>query len=78
MAKEIIKEYGQRVGYTKPQLDSFHDGGHRIRQVERLSEAAPHYSIEAEIVAAKHCNSGHQVGQKLILDKDRWPCEVLY
>jgi hypothetical protein len=70
MAKAIIKEYGQRVGYTKTQLESFHKGGHRIRQVERLSEAAPHYSIEAEIVEAKHCNSGHHVGQKLILDVD--------
>ena len=70
VAKDIIKKYGQRVGYTKPQLESFLEGGHRIRQVERLSEAAPHYSIEAEIVEAKHCNSGHQVGQKLVLDVD--------
>ena len=70
MAKDIIEKYGQRVGYTKPQIDALHEGGHRIRHVERLSEAAPHYSIEAEIVEAKHCNSGHQIGQKLILDMD--------
>lgn len=70
MAKDIIEKYGQRVGYTKSQIDAFHDGEHRIRHVERLSEAAPHYSIEAEIVEAKHCNSGHQIGQKLILDMD--------
>lgn len=70
MAKDIIKKYGERVGYTKEQLKSFQEGGHRIRQVERLSEAAPHYSIEAEIVTSKHCNSGHQVGQKMILDVD--------
>lgn len=70
MATDIIEKYGHRVGYTKLQLDSFHEGAHRIRHVERLSEAAPHYSIEAEIVEAKHCNSGHQIGQKLILDMD--------
>lgn len=70
MAKEVIEKYGQRVGYTKSQLEAFHEGGHRIRQVERIAEAASQYSIEAEIVEAKHCNSGHQIGQKLILDVD--------
>jgi hypothetical protein len=70
MTNEIIKKYGERVGYTKSQLNLFHEGGHRIRQVECLSQAAPHYSIEAEIVDAQHCNSGHQVGQKLVLDVD--------
>ena len=70
MAKEVIEKYGQRVGYTKSQLEVFHEGGHRIRQVERIAEAASQYSIEAEIVEAKHCNSGHQIGQKLILDVD--------
>ena len=70
MADAIIKKYGHRVGYTKSQIDSFHEGGHRIRQVERLSEAAPHFAIEAEVVDAKNCNSGHQHGQKFILDVD--------
>ena len=70
MAKDIIAKYGQRVGYTKSQIDAFQEGGHRVRHVEHLSEAAPHYSIEAEIVEARHCNSGHQIGQKLILDMD--------
>ena len=70
MAKDIIKKYGQRVGYSKSQLDSFHEGGHRIRQVERLAAAAPQYSIEAEVVEAEHCNSGHQIGQKMVLDVD--------
>ena len=70
MAKDIIEKYGHRVGYSKSQIDTFHEGGHRVRHVEHLSEAAPHYSIEAEIVEAKNCNSGHQIGQKLILDMD--------
>jgi uncharacterized repeat protein (TIGR04076 family) len=70
MAEEIIKRYGERVGYSKSELDIFQEGGHRIRQVERLSQAAPLYGIAAEIVEAKHCNSGHKVGQKFILDVD--------
>jgi uncharacterized repeat protein (TIGR04076 family) len=70
MTKDIIEKYGRRVGYTKSQLDSFHEGGHRIRQVERLSQAAPRYTIEAEVVAGRHCNSGHQIGQKFYLDAD--------
>lgn len=70
MAEEIIEKYRQRVGYTDSELETFHEGGHRLRHVQRLSKAAPLYSIEAEVVEAKHCNSGHERGQKFILDVD--------
>jgi len=70
MTEEIVQKYGQRAGYTESEVEKFHGGGHRIRQVKRLSHAASLYSIEAEITNAKHCNSGHTVGQKLILDVD--------
>jgi len=68
MTEEIIRRYGQRVGYTESEMERFHAGGHRIRQVKRLSQAASRYSIEAEVVHARHCNSGHTVGQTLTLD----------
>lgn len=70
MARDIIQKYGQRVGYTESEIETFQEGGHRIRQVERLSRAAPKYSIVAEVVDAKHCNSGHTVGQTFTLDVD--------
>jgi hypothetical protein len=70
MTEEILRKYGQRVGYTESELETFHEGGHRTRHVKRLSEAASRYSIEATVVQAKNCNSGHCVGQKLILDVD--------
>ena len=70
MTEEIIKWYGQRVGYTESEIESFHEGGHRIRQVSRLSQAASKYSIFAEVVNARHCNSGHTIGQTFTLDID--------
>lgn len=70
MTEEIIQRYGQRVGYSGMELKLFREGGHRVRQVERLSKAAPNYSIEAEIVKARHCNSGYVQGQKFVLDVD--------
>ncbi len=70
MTDEIMRKYGERVGYTEAEVEKFKDGGHRTRQVERLSQAASLYSIEATVVRAKNCNSGHAVGQKLILDVD--------
>ncbi len=70
MTEEIVQKYGQRVGYTESEVEKFHEGGHRIRQVKRLSQVASLYSIEATVVHAKHCNSGHRVGQKFILDVD--------
>ena len=70
MAKEVIKKYASRVKYSDKELEKFHEGGHRIRHVEKLSEAAPLYSIEAEVVKSCNCNSGHVEGQKFILDVD--------
>ena len=70
MAEKLLKKYGQRVGYTESELERFRDGGHRTRQVSRLSRAAAKYSIKAEVVSAKNCNSGHTTGQTFILDVD--------
>jgi uncharacterized repeat protein (TIGR04076 family) len=70
MADDIIKKYGERVGYSDAELKAFYEGGHRIRQVERLSKAAALYSIEAEVVQSKHCNSGYKPGDKFIMDVD--------
>ena len=70
MENDIIKKYGQRVGYTDSEMEKFREGGHRVRHVKRLSEVAPLYSIKAEVVNSRHCNSGHEVGQKFILDLD--------
>jgi uncharacterized repeat protein (TIGR04076 family) len=70
MTEEIVRRYSERVGYTESEIEKFQEGGHRIRQVERLFQAACLYSIEVRVVHAKNCNSGHAVGQKFILDVD--------
>src|SRR5208337_4780802 len=70
MTAEIMRKHGERGGYTEAEVEKFKDAGHRTRQVERLSRAASLYSIEATVVRAKTCNSGHAVGQKLVLDVD--------
>lgn len=70
MTEEIIRQYGQRVGYTESEVEMFHTGGHRIRQVKRLSQVTSKYCIQAEVVNAKHCNSGHMIGQTFTLDVD--------
>ena len=70
MSEEILTNYARRVGYTDSEIDLFRQSGHRIRQVDCLSEAARLYSIVAEVVEARHCNSVHKVGQRLVLDVD--------
>ncbi len=69
-AQEVIRKYGERVGYTESEIETFYEGGHRTRHVERLSQAASKYSILAEVVDSKNCNSGHVVGQTFTLDVD--------
>lgn len=70
MPEEKLKAYAQRVGYSASEMELFRESGHRVRQIDRLSEAAPLYSIVAEVIEARHCNSGHKVGQRLVLDID--------
>ena len=68
MEKDIIKKFGSRVKYSEKEMKTLHEGDHRIRYIERISEAAPQYSIEAEVVKSCNCNSGHVEGQKFIMD----------
>jgi hypothetical protein len=34
---EMIKQFGKRVGYSETELEKFKEGGHRVRQIERLT-----------------------------------------
>ena len=70
MKEEIIRQYIERVGYTESEAEIFKKGGHQVRQVKCLSQAAAKYCIQAEVVSAKNCNSGHEIGQTFILDVD--------
>jgi len=70
MVEKVVERYGQRVGYTKAEVERFHEGGHRIRHVSHLSQVAAKYSVQAEVINSKNCNSGHTVGQTFILDVD--------
>lgn len=67
---EILRKYGDRVGYDPSDLEKFQEGDPRARHIGRLSKAAALFSIEAEVVAARHCNSGYKVGDKFVLDAD--------
>ena len=70
MGDDVITNYARRVGYSDDDLAQFRDRGHRVRHVERLVAAAPLYSIVAEVVFSRHCNTGHTVGQKIVMDVD--------
>jgi len=67
---KTLKRFGERVGYTAADLAHFQAGDPRLRHMERLGRAAARYSIQAEVVRARNCNSGYQEGDKFILDVD--------
>ena len=67
---KTLKRFADRVGYTAEDLQHFQEGDPRLRQMEKLARAAARYSIAAEVVKARHCNSGYRVGDKFILDVD--------
>ena len=70
MENNLINRFGQQLGYNDSEMKLLEEGGHRIRHVRRLAKAAALYSIEAEVVKSRHCNSKHETGQKIILDVD--------
>lgn len=67
---EIIKRFSERVGYSEAEQEKFKEGGHRIRQIRRLSQVARLYSIEGEVVKSRGCNSGYKIGDKFMMDVD--------
>ncbi|MCL4500619.1 MAG: hypothetical protein M1438_02040 [Deltaproteobacteria bacterium] len=65
-----LRRYGERVGYSDAEMAEIKEGDPRLRQIERLSRAAARYSLVAEVVQARHCNSGYKVGDRFVLDVD--------
>ncbi len=67
---KIFRRYADRVGYRDAERAQIPEGDPRLRQIERLARVAARYSIAAEVVKARHCNSGYRVGDRFILDVD--------
>ena len=65
-----LKRFADKVGYTVADLAQFQAGDPRLRQMEKLGRAAARYSIQVEVIQARHCNSGYREGDKFILDVD--------
>ena len=68
--QKAFRRFGARVGYTPEEMELFKEGDPRLRQIKGLTKAAPKYSIVAEVVQAQNCNSGYQIGDKIVLDVD--------
>ncbi len=67
---KVLKRFADLVGYTEAEKELIKAGDPRLRQMEKLARAAARYSIQAEVVQARNCNSRYQVGDKFILDVD--------
>jgi uncharacterized repeat protein (TIGR04076 family) len=67
---KFLKRFGARVGYTQAEMQQFQAGDPRLRQIENLARVAARYSIQAEVVQARNCNSGYRPGDRFILDVD--------
>jgi hypothetical protein len=68
--EEVLKRFGERVGYGASDLQNFSEDDPRLRLMERLAEDAAKYSIQAKVVASRHCNSGYKIGDKFVMDVD--------
>jgi len=68
--KKFLRRFGERVGYTEAEMEQIPADDPRLRQISKLTRAAARYSIQGEVVAARHCNSGYRSGDKFILDVD--------
>jgi uncharacterized repeat protein (TIGR04076 family) len=68
--RDALRRFGDRVGFSDADLEHFTYGDPRTRLLERIAKPASQYSIEAKVVRARHCNSGHKVGDRFILDVD--------
>jgi len=67
---KVLRRFAERVGYSEAEISQFQEGDPRLRHMERLARAAARYSLQAEVLQARHCNSGYRAGDKFILDVD--------
>ncbi|MBI4797338.1 MAG: hypothetical protein HY794_01070 [Desulfarculus sp.] len=67
---DVLARYAAHVGYSAEDLTHIPPGDPRARHIGRLARAALRYSIQAQVVAARHCNSGYQMGDSFLLDVD--------
>lgn len=67
---KIIQRYADRVGYSDAEKEKLSEGIPRVRHINRIFKAAPSFSIEAEVVTARHCSSGYKEGDIFVLDVD--------
>jgi len=70
MSEKILKRFAKKVGYSMEEIALFKEGDPRLRQMRKLAEAAPRYSIEARVIKGKNCNTGYKTGDRFILDVD--------
>jgi hypothetical protein len=68
MDEKTLKRFGEHFGYTDAELAGFKPGDPRLRLMEHMTRAAARYSIAAEVVKARNCNSGYRVGDRFVLD----------
>ena len=68
--EKLLKRFATRLGYSAKEMELFKEGGARLRHLQHLSQAAPKYSIVAEVVEARNCNSGYKIGDRFVLDVD--------
>jgi uncharacterized repeat protein (TIGR04076 family) len=67
---KLLRRYAARVGYSDEEMAQIIEGDPRLRQINELARMAAKYSIVAEVVQARHCNTGYKVGDKFVLDVD--------
>ncbi|MBU0515182.1 MAG: hypothetical protein KJ621_10470 [Proteobacteria bacterium] len=70
MKSDVLDRYAARVGYTPEEKGLLVEGDPRHRHLNRVSQAAPKYSIMARVIEARHCNTGYQAGDRFVLDVD--------
>ncbi len=68
--RKALRRFGEKVGYTDAEMAGIKEGDPRLRQCLRLGRAAARYSIVAQVIKARHCNSGYRVGDRFVLDVD--------
>lgn len=70
MSQSDLDRYAQRVGYSPQDLEHIGPDDPRARHISRLAQAAGGWSIVAEVLQARHCNTGYRPGDRFVLDVD--------
>ncbi|MGD8561273.1 MAG: hypothetical protein PVG03_02005 [Desulfarculaceae bacterium] len=68
--RRVAPKFAGKAAYKPSEITGFKREDPGLWHMHRLAQATAKYAIVAEVVSARHCNSGYRPGDRFVMDVD--------